>query len=316
MPKGEKSAFNNQNEDDFSFEDIFDLSEAEKTKSPEEKEKEKKDQLAKEVAFHLYDELHDAEQGKDIADNLKDLIPGGEGIIKNLKALKKVDLMPVLQKYFKVREEEGPEASKLYLFFDVKNPDIESLIIRVESVSNFLNKDIIRDLIERDELEQKFKKIDDFIKKTKIQHDESTGEEIALPFGRVYLSYANTFDELMDEDNIRYLRGQKLSSSISEKVIAERLENIKDKLAQIIDWELESLDKREFEYGQMSENKREQLKKTLKDFKHFDVAEIFNIKNLAFIGQIIENRIRSFDQLEAEYEKLNREISKYFPTAF
>ncbi|MBD3359122.1 MAG: hypothetical protein GF365_00215 [Candidatus Buchananbacteria bacterium] len=320
MANGEKPVNNNQGEDEFAFEDVFDLSEQEKAELKDdsaEQDIEKKQQLAKETAFYLYDDIRNLVQGKPVDDSLKELIPEGEGLTNNLKALKDIDLMPILQEYFKIKKEEGAESAKLHLFFDIKNTDIESFIETLESISNNLDKDIIKDLIERHKLEQKFKKIDNFMKKTKTQYDEATGEDIELPFDRVYLSYASTFDELMDENNIKYLRGQELvDDDVSAKIIEERLSNIKDKLSQIIDWELESLAKQEFEYGQMSEEKREQLKKMLEDFKALDVSEIFDVKNLAFIGQILENRIGSLDQIEKEREKLNNKIGEYFPSPF
>jgi hypothetical protein len=320
MTNSEKKAFNNQDQDeDFSFEDVFDLSEQEKSqlKDLEVEEKEDKEQLAKEAAFYLYDDIRNLAQGKPVDDNLKELIPEGEELTNNLKALKDLDLMPILQEYFEIKQEEGAESAKLHLFFDIKNADIESLINKLEALSQNLDKDFIKNLIERDKLEQKFKKIDNFMKKTKTQYDEATGEEIHLPFDRVYLSYANTFDELMNENNIKYLKNQELiGDDVSVKVIEERLAKIKDKLSQIIDWELESLAKQEFEYGQMSEEKREQLKTMLEDFKNLDVSEVFDVKNLAFIGQIMENRLNSLDQIQKEYERLNNKIGEYFPSPF
>lgn len=309
-------------EDEFAFDEMFDLSAEEKKELQSiEKDQEEREFLGKEVALSIYDNLQNLKDGKEINDSLVGVIPEGEEITNNLKALKKEDLMPIFAEYTRIKEEEDAEAAKLHLFFDVKNANIESLIMRLESVSDDLNKDLIKDLVERDKLEKRFKKLDDFMKATKIQtvEDEKTGEkeEIALPYERVYLSYANTFGELLEEDNIRYLRGQELvSPDVSEKLIEERIKNMPAKLGLLIDWELESIDKKEFEYGQMSEEQRQSIKNSLEDFKKLEPEEIFEVKNLAFIGQITENRINSLDQIKKEYERLNQRISEYFPSPF
>ena len=205
MPNGEKPGGENGaggfEDFDINLEGGFDLSDQEKEewKSREEKEKERKEELAKQTAFHIYDNLQNLKNGKEINDNLVKVIPEGQEITNNLKALKHVDLMPIFAEYLKVKEEEDAEAAKLYLFFDVKNADIESLITKLESVSEDLNKDLIKDLLERDKLEKKFTKMTEFMNQTKTQVDEE-GEEIPLPYERVYLSYANTFGELIDEN--------------------------------------------------------------------------------------------------------------------
>ena len=266
------------------------------------------------MAFSLYDNLQNIKNGKEITTELETLIPQGQELVVSLKAIKPLDLMPILEEYLKAKE-EGIEAAKMFLFFDVKNQPVEDLIVRLETLAKKLNKDLIKDIWERNGLEKKFTQMTEFMENV---HPSPEGPDFP-PFRmeQAYLYLSDAWGELLDEDNINYLRGKPLKNKeITESMIAKRLQNLKSKIGNIINWELESLSQNQFEYGFLTVEQKLAQKKRLESILNMSVEQMLEIKNMSEIGQTIENRINCYDQIRRDYEALNQKIGEYFPFQF
>lgn len=303
-----------ENLDSEDWGDIFDDTQEDEAQLLKKDKETSQEQLAKESVFYLYDNIANLKDGEEIDVNLVGLIPEGEQITKKLKAIKKADLMPVFDDYMTIKEGEDPQAvemAKIFIANDKKNKELIDLL---EKVSKSLNIDIIKDIWQRDRLEKRASKMIDFMNKTQYLKNPETGELEPMRMENVQLFYSDTLGELIDEDNQNYLKGKPLKNpEITERMIEERFKNIKPKIDQIIDWELDSLENKKFEYKKMDDEQLVKFKKQLEEFKKLDIKNFFDKKNLSFMGQLLEQRLKYYNRIQERFDSINEQIGQYFP---
>lgn len=269
--------------------------------------------LSRLIIDYVYNNITNVLNGQKLDHSLADINPECEEIIEALGdfereegfAPENKDIFSYLKSYdqargkIKTKQELSPKKLELIgakLKKQGFGQDYDQLGTALSLLSERINKDVVKDLIARNNLEKKASALTD---KIVSQSHEA-------------MDYANITSE------INYLidtYGASLKMELAPKDQALP-DKIKKQLLKIIDLEIGRSRDQEFEFAKMDEKARENFIKRLlkiKDDISSDPKKIFDVNNYGFIGLMLEKRQSGFMQIQDQYEKINERLVKYLP---
>lgn len=270
--------------------------------------------FAKEIINHIYYNIGNIRMGEKL-DHSTATMPvmsdECEAVIKALEPFehdkespfspKNLDLFPFLVAYDKARSRVKLKKQVNAEVLDKIMAELESkkygqpyqdLAVKLEILSASLNKDVVKDMIGRNNLEMKASDVIEKISTLRVE----------------VFQYAKVWDEinkLMDKYS-------KLTDIKFDSKDLESATNIKKQLDEILEIELVRLENNEFEYGKMKPGAKVKYREKLLKIKTIKPEQIFDVDNFGFIGLLLETRRNTFSEQERKYERLNKRIEKYF----
>jgi len=233
---------------------------------------------------------------------LGELLLEGDEIFSRFEKLEgKRDIFKVLQEYQKTKEaaadNNDPEAVKLFIFWDVKNEELENLIIKLEELSDKFGKDIIKSVVDRRQIEKRITELEKEIASYKIK-DKETDQK-----SDVRDNYATAQDQIQ-----QLLSSYKDLEPImgSSRKAMNSLSILKEHVDTIIEFELAQIENDKFEYEDMTPKKKKELKQKYEKILNLEVSQLFNLDTLAFLGEHVENRFKKISQLADEHTQKNQ----------
>jgi hypothetical protein len=248
----------------------------------------------KQVIFNVYDNLRNKKEGKNV-DEFKSL-PEEKEVNEALNlASKKTDVLKALKEYPDLikKAKKGDEEAALALEMDVFYSQVDKINEAMKELSKKLGKDVVKDMVERDEIE---KKVTGMIQ-----------EFTSLTNRR--LNYKKLSDEIIRTSVLDAAKKTNLNDE-DKKLLGD----LKKEIDWLIKEELEDIKNKKWEYS--DEKIAAETKKKLEELSKARYQELFDLKNLTHLGLLLERREGSFVKLEQEVEDLNEKASDYHPVKF
>jgi len=296
-----------------SFHDLFSKEDEsfEQARIQRAKEARLGENLTKEIIEYIYRNIGNIRIGEKLDHTLANISPECQRIIEALEpfeydkespfATKKLDLFSFLVDYDKAKNRvklkkqlSEKNLDKIMAELEAKQygQPYKELALNLEILSAAINKDVVKDMISRNNLETKASKLIEILNKLQ-------GEVL------LYTNVWSEINSLMDKyGNLSEIKFDSADLELAEK--------IKRQLNEILDIELSRLENNEFEYGKMKAGSKIKYREKLLKIKIIKPEQIFDIDNFGFIGLLLENRKNIFLDLDKKYEQLNKRIEKYF----
>jgi hypothetical protein len=236
---------------------------------------------------------------------MKELIGDEQQLIKlfQIACKKKIksDLFGLLRGYLKAKREaaeaKSADAVKMFLFFDVKDENLEKLLIALDELSKKINKDIIGDLLQRHEIE------------IGLDRMAALSPDV-FKYGQLYSHARDQISTLLDLENYQLIKNkQGINNPANEKRVKELnkiKEALKETLGIIIKKEIEDFNKSRGYYEELDEDKKLEVKKQLMAAQQATPEQLFDLKSLSFLGEIIERRVKHNQEVTDIFTDLSK----------
>lgn len=263
------------------------------------------EKFSKKITNYIYNNIDNAIHGQELDYTMASIIKECDEVVRALsyftgseaKRDDSEDLFSFLRDYYLLTRDKKLTKEELVEFFNKNNYGLKykRLIVSLKKLAHVMGRNPIKDIIDRNHLEQTASEI----------------TERYMEIKDLAPAYAHVLD-VINKLDIEPFIALSDESKIKPKIL-KIFKGIKPDLLQIINWELEIINKSKFGYEKFSAEKKldAQLKwENLKKIVEVDPVQIFQVDNYNFLDYYVNGRNKSFIKILEDNEKVKDLLDK------